>query len=166
MSKATYAPAALILIAAAVGAWAAFRPEPPDPVSPPQLEQPRPEPAPASAGEGPAAPAQILPAPEPVRDKQRTDGFIGLPDGTYLPSLNGVQAHARLKWQGPFVGVKHKMIDQDGREWYVLNNGDYVTTVIQSGTDHGRPVQRAIMQHIRRAKALPAQDPGKLRSDR
>lgn len=140
----------ILLIAAAAGAgWYFFTPSPPA-VPQPRPVPPAPQPAPAEDPK-PHLTVETRQAPK-VTQAPDPDGGISLPGGGYLPTLNGVKARARLPIPGAFVGVKKTIVDQDGLEWYVLNNGDYLTTCMKPGIDRGRPVTRAILVHLQEAE--------------
>jgi hypothetical protein len=171
---------ALFLLASAAGAggWYTFfsAPSRPTPVTPSVRENPDVEPTPQiRAGfqpdEGPARPKSIRgqrldPAPKPIgaRDLVAGAGYIGLPDGTFMPNLNGVTTSDRLKWgRGPFPEIIGTTRGADGIEWYVLEGGDKLTTVHMPGrNEHGEKVHRDLIIHDRVEKPLPVFDPGKL----
>lgn len=98
-----------------------------------------------------------MPAPQPRVSVDSTSGYVRLPDGTFIPNLNGVKSHAKLAWgAGPFSPIDYKMVDADGIEWYVLKNGDQLTTVRWPGTENGKPVMRDIIVRHQFKEPLPA----------
>ena len=110
------------------------------------------------------ASARVLPAPAPLPRVENELGHVRLPTGEYLPNLNGVKSKAQLRWgDGPFPKVSHKIVDAKGYEWYVMENGDTMTTVTEPGTDaRGNHVMRDLIIYDQHVAPLPTVDPGEL----
>ncbi|MFM1873472.1 MAG: hypothetical protein RL398_2894 [Planctomycetota bacterium] len=99
----------------------------------PPTAAPQPAASPAEAAEQPAAPAvgSTLPPPVPqaaAKDRRRE---LQLPDGTFVPALNGAVDPKPLKefwgplpWS-PIVGVE---TNDQGVAWYRHQDGSYSTT--------------------------------------
>ena len=73
-----------------------------------------------------AIPEELDPAPTPVERGSRT---IPLPDGTFVPALNGIENPPAPHWErgrpwSPIVGRAHSQ----GLEWYVHADGTWTTT--------------------------------------
>lgn len=118
-------------------------------------EQPPPA-APAAPGAAPAAlppvpataPAVAAPIPEPPpADRSK---YLELPDGSFVPTLNGATNVAPLaKFWGsqvpwsPIVGIER---NDQGIDWYRHENGSYSTTqmvlVSRSGRQSYEPMTR------------------------
>jgi hypothetical protein len=104
--------------------------------------------APPLVGEGP------LPPPASQDSAEPATGYVLLPDGSYLPALNGVKA--TTKWgSGPFPGIKARFRHTDGNEWYLLNDGRKMTTVYDVGTIRGVTERRALLLCGTETAALP-----------
>ena len=68
-----------------------------------------------------------------------------LPDGTYLPNLNGVKI--AVVWKGrEFSPIKGIRANDQGVDWWVHENGMMSTTVIVEGTVDGIVVKQATLQ--------------------
>ncbi len=122
----------------------------PAPVLPVSAPAPKAEPATSST----VVPG-LQPIPVPLQRVEAEAGHVQLPDGSYLPNLNGVKGSAKLEWVGPFPAVIGKIRNAaDGVEWYVLENGDRITTVNRPGTAAGQPVRRDLVVHVRSADVV------------
>lgn len=56
-----------------------------------------------------------------------------------------MKSFAKLRWgASTFSPVDHKIVDQNGIEWYILKNGDQLTTVHAKGTSGDEEVWRDI----------------------
>ena len=55
---------------------------------------------------------------------------LKMPDGTYLPVLNGAEGAPAVDWpEGrPYSPVIKKIIDAEGLEWYLHKDGSYTIT--------------------------------------
>ena len=159
MKSATPIAAAVVALLAA-GAYLLY-----GPANPPEVDDTDPS-GTEPQFKKPTVPTAItgrMPAPKPVTSITSDERMFRLPDGSYLPSLNGVKSNgARLNWgAGPFSPVDYTFKDQDGLEWYRLKNGDYLTTVSAPGTvgDPPRDVTRDLFVRYQAAKPLPVADP-------
>ncbi|MCC6672393.1 MAG: hypothetical protein IT458_15120 [Planctomycetes bacterium] len=157
MSGAPKVPAVLlgcVALAAAGGAalwWGRAADLPPAPAPPPPAAT---RPAPATQPITAEAPAVAVPpvafltstrAPSalhvrsphppgtriPVRSLPRVDNGIPLPDGTFLPFLNGMTWAPKLHRdpaRGPVPPVVEKFVDAAGLEWWVHADGSATTS--------------------------------------
>lgn len=164
--KPTQITMGLVLLAALAGtAWFVFVRRPPTPELPSGL-------APQSR---PASQAESLPASAPMAasdedglppealKKYPPNSFIALrlptnlkkgvklPDGSYLPLLNGVkfaQPVQRSTWDGPITPVVGKITDQEGIEYWVHADGSTTTTRFMETTGpDGKPFQNTATIH-------------------
>lgn len=106
----------------------------------------------------PPADAQpVRAAPRPEKDRAGAPGYLELPDGRFLPALNGVRAADKLAWSGAEFPVIEAVVRNpaDGLEWYRLENGDMLTTVNAPGTEGGRAVRRDLIVYVQRKDLLP-----------
>lgn len=141
--------AILLLLGAATSAsWWAFRKTPE--VTQPRVAQPLPEPLRPQPG-----------GPEPVSvDFKATvdpgipeDQRLRMPDGSFVPTLNGVKNPAAIVWGNqPYSPIVRKQIDPHC-EWYLHADGTYTTTVMTWRSDLGR--EDAVTLCLHPAKALP-----------
>jgi hypothetical protein len=115
------------------GAWWAFHSSPPD-VEPTPVP-----PAPAPKEEEPPAPVPVIAEwkPQPA-EKTPEDRRLRMPDGSFVPTLNGVVHPAAIVWgdlpYSPIVSIqKDPTVD-----WYVHADGTKTTTMMQWRSDLGR----------------------------
>ena len=89
----------------------------------------------------PAAPAAAVPAPVvPVRAATR-EASLELPDGTFVPMLNGATGALSLKqyWGArPWSPILHVVRSDAGVDWYVHADGTFTTTEMKWRSDLGR----------------------------
>ncbi|MCA8954667.1 MAG: hypothetical protein KDC87_01255 [Planctomycetes bacterium] len=77
-----------------------------------------------------------------------------------MPALNGVRTFDRVRWQGAFPGIEGRFrCPSTGLEWYLLRNGDVLTTARMPGTEGGRPVERDLIVHVRREQVVRVRAP-------
>ena len=113
---------------------------------------------PASAAEDPNPDLDALVEPKlsslragdalaPKRQKDPVDISLmtKLPDGSYIPNLNGVREPGL--WTGrpfsPIVGIRR---NDQGVDWWVHENGMQSTITYVDGTRNGVPVREVAMQ--------------------
>ncbi len=78
------------------------------------------------------------PAAQPAAHTAPTalPGMTMLPDGSYIPNLNGVKE--AMVWKGEdFSPIKGIQANDQGVEWWVHENGMMSTTVVLEGTVNG-----------------------------
>jgi hypothetical protein len=121
---------ALVAIAGAL-TWFLLNPSP---GTPPPVVTPGPASQTTSAPPAPAstptstlqpAPQPIRPAAPPTRNPVNVSQMVLLPDGTYIPTINGVENPTRMPWPAgrpwsPIVGTQR---GQDGLDWFVHADG-------------------------------------------
>ncbi len=90
---------------------------------------------------------------------------IRLPDGSYLPLLNGVPRASpisRAEWLGPVPPVVGKQVDAEGVEWWVHADGSSTTTRWTDTWDaKGNLIRNIRTDHAAKTKdgaALPGPD--------
>jgi len=141
---AIHKPIALLVVAAAAaaGAWWALR-TPPDlaPEPAPVAEPPAAGPVPSAA---PLMTVDYLPEPEAKVPAERR---LKMPDGSFVPTLNGVVNPAAIPWgSAPYSPIVRKQIDPT-LEWYVHADGTYTTTIMQWRSELGRDDACTICLH-------------------
>lgn len=126
---------ALLLLPAAAAALAAFGlPGHTQPIE----RAPAPPPEASAMAPAPATAAAAAPAPAPTGDRRCE---LGLPDGTFVPALNGAAGARPLaaawgNWPwSPIVGTERT---DAGVEWYVHADGSRSTTEMKWRSDLGR----------------------------
>lgn len=149
---------ALVVVAARSGGRA---PAPPEARTEPGPATPSTDGTPAGRADG--RPATLDPGrtaePETpdldLRSTEPDDGelarFVRMPDGTWLPALNGVTGVDPILWEpgrpyAPVVGVERLA---DGFDWYVHADGTRTTTRSMWRPDLGREDPTALTQHPR-----------------
>lgn len=123
----------LLVPGVVVGAWLAFR------TVPDVAPEPAPNPGPA--------PERLLPSTSPVMTVRfepepaelvPADRRLRMPDGSFVPTLNGVLHPADIVWgDRPWSPIVRKQIDPTV-EWYVHADGTYTTTLMRWRGDLGR----------------------------
>ena len=84
----------------------------------------------------PEAVQQLKAAPIPVADVPDRNGKILLPDGTFVPALNGVET--AVQWgKRSFSPIVGRNLTDTGVEWYVHEDGSQSTTVQVRGEGPG-----------------------------
>ncbi|MBL8723626.1 MAG: hypothetical protein JNK49_06235 [Planctomycetes bacterium] len=149
-------PIVLLCLAGALGAvWWALRnppetPQPPAPDAPAPAEKP-PTPMPPPQ---PVAVALTFPKVEQVPENER----LSMPDGSFVPTLNGVKNPAKIAW-GEFPYSPVVRIQKDPTlDWYVHADGTYTTTIMQWRSDLGREDPVTLCLHPAQATAVEAPD--------
>jgi len=97
----------------------------------------------------------ITPAPV-ATEVPPTGGSLKLPDGTYLPTLNGVSADLELTWPShlPFSPVVGRVVDSQGIERYLHADGSQSTTQMVYRSDLGRADAAVLVSTPRPAAPL------------
>lgn len=142
--------AALVMVITAGGAlllWLS-----PGPARPPEAPPvPTQEPAAQSAPPAPVAAAIAAPAPTaPVAAPVDRKRELLLPDGSYVPALNGAEDAAPIAtYWGPFpwspiIGIE---TNSQGLDWYKHKDGSYSTTQMVWREDLGRKVAMTRVAH-------------------
>ena len=95
-------------------------------------------------------------APKPVQNPRDISLMTKLPDGSYIPNLNGVRVP--MTWHSttgfsPIVGIRRSDL---GRDWWVHENGSQSTIFIGEGTRNGIPFREPVLQV---ANVLPTTAP-------
>ena len=138
----------LITVGGALLLWGS-----PGPVRPPESVDstvPQPPAAPQPLAPTAALPAQSAVAPPPPAvavDRQRQ---LLLPDGTYVPALNGAEdAEPIATYWGPFpwspiVGIE---TNSQGLDWYKHKDGSYSTTQMVWREDLGKKMAMTRVAH-------------------
>lgn len=105
----------------------------------------------------------IQPAPQASKAPPAS-GSLLLPDGTYLPTLNGVDADLKLTWPShlPFSPVVGRVVDSQGIERYLHADGSQSTTQMIYRSDLGR-ADAAVLVSTPRPAAPLKQDSGRRR---
>ena len=131
---ATGKPIAVLVFAGVLGgAWWILR-TPPD-VAPQPVQGPAPSPAQPDVPS--ASPVTADFKAEPV-EQIPVERRLQMPDGSFVPTLNGVLHPANLVWGDvPWSPIVRKQIDPNV-EWYVHADGTYTTTMMQWRSDLGR----------------------------
>jgi hypothetical protein len=116
------------------------------------VDAPPPPPAAPARGRLATAPPTAAPAADHRRE-------LLLPDGTYVPTLNGATDAAPLheywgprEWS-PIVAVER---NDAGVDWYRHANGSYSTTEMVMRSDLGRLAALTRVAHIGQAPVAPA----------
>jgi len=118
--------------AAAAGAWWALQTPPDIAPEPAPVVEPPARPAPSAA---PVMTVDYVPEPEAKVPAERR---LEMPDGSFVPTLNGVVNPAAIAWGNtPYSPIVRKQIDPT-LEWYVHADGTYTTTVMQWRSELGR----------------------------
>jgi hypothetical protein len=128
---AIHKPIAVLVVAAAAvgGAWWALRTVPEEAPKHAPTPEPSPEPKPSKS---PVMTVDFLPEPEA---KVPTERRLKMPDGSFVPTLNGVVNPAPIAWGSvPYSPIVRKQIDPTV-EWYVHADGTYTTTIMQWRSD-------------------------------
>jgi hypothetical protein len=123
-----------------------------DPVAAPALRS-----APPSSQPPPPAPVSSLQsAPAPTRSPADPEGMIRYPDGSFMPTLNGVKRPAGIQWPSevPFSPIIGKQTAA-GVEWYVHADGTQTTTQMVWRSDVQQDV--AVTHVARPMPALPVE---------
>lgn len=155
---------ALLCIVAAIGGWLLFRGSPTGAASGPEATdsaeaattpQPDTPPAPAvdqapatppegTEARGPigpvvAGPLRLTP-PTPVRTPSDRSRMLQLPDGSFVPALNGAIDPPAISWPSdkPWSPIVGREIDTVGKEWYVHADGTKTITDMVWRSDLGR----------------------------
>lgn len=78
-----------------------------------------------------------------------------MPDGTWLPVLNGAYGAPAANWpkDTPYSPVIKKVVDKGGLEWYVHKDGSYTITQNEYRADLGRTEPSTTVYNPK--KALP-----------
>ena len=86
-----------------------------------------------------AGPARLTP-PTPVRTPQDRSRMLQLPDGTFVPALNGAIRPPPISWPNdkPWSPIVGREIDTLGNEWYVHADGTKTITNMLWRSDLGR----------------------------
>jgi hypothetical protein len=101
----------------------------------------------APTAAAPAKPAAAPPPPAIAVDRQRQ---LLLPDGTYVPALNGAEdAEPIATYWGPFpwspiVGIE---TNSQGLDWYKHKDGSYSTTQMVWREDLGKKMAMTRVAH-------------------
>lgn len=148
---------ALLLGILGIGAWAFWAAErgpiagstPPSPPSPAAEKVPAPVVKPMMA-------AGDRPAPKAEQNPRDISLMTRLPDGTYVPNLNGVREP--LTWNGPFSPIVRIHRTDLGEDWWVHENGMQSTTVMVEGTRNGVPFREAMIKCAFPIRPLPTVD--------
>ena len=151
-------PIVFLVVAAAAGAgvWWTLRTPPEDAPKPPPPTAEKPaDPKPSTA---PVMTVPYLPEPEAKVPAERR---LKMPDGSFVPTLNGVVNPAAIVWHsGPYSPVVRKQVDPT-LEWYVHADGTYTTTIMQWRSDLGRNDACTLcMKPEKAATTEPAGDEG------
>lgn len=104
---------------------------------------------------------------DPVREAQvgRASGpgpnSLRMPDGTYLPVLNGAVGAPAAEWPKgrPYSPVVKKVIDAAGLEWYLHADGSYTITQNQYRSDLGKTEPATLIYNPTESKPM---EPGEL----
>lgn len=147
--------AVLVFVGVLGGAWWALR-TPPD--AAPQKSQ-----EPAVSPPKPATPASPVTAEfkmEPA-EKVPVERRLKMPDGSFVPTLNGVLHPANIVWGDvPYSPIVRKQIDPTV-EWYVHADGTFTTTMMQWRSDLGRTDAVTLCLHpVKPISAEPVGDEG------
>jgi len=96
-------------------------------------------------------------APVPVRAPADKTRMVQLPDGTFLPALNGAVSPPAIAFRDrPFTPITGVKVDSSGREWYEHADGSFSTTVMGWRRDLGR---WDAMTQVAHPTEPPAEDP-------
>jgi hypothetical protein len=128
-------PTLLLCLMGALGgvSWYALRTIPEAPEAPIR-SKPAPEAAPPAPAPQPVAVALTFPKADQVPEEQR----LRMPDGSFVPTLNGVKNPAKIAWgEQPYAPVVRIQKDPT-LEWYVHADGTYTTTIMQWRSDLNR----------------------------
>lgn len=93
------------------------------------------------------------PAPKPQHNPRDISLMTRLPDGTYVPNLNGVRQP--MSWTGQFSPIVSINRTDVGVDWWVHENGLQSTVLILEGTMKGVPVREATLLQAFPMSALP-----------
>jgi len=145
MSAKTTVASALLIGILGAGVWAAWH------LSQADAANAAEEPQPATLGTDRDA-ERVMPTvmtgdalpPKPQQNPRDISLMTKLPDGSYIPNLNGVREP--MTWSGPFspiVGIRRTDL---GVDWWVHENGMQSTVFIAEGTANGVPVRHPMLQ--------------------
>lgn len=117
------------------------------------------QPPPARPVEEPARPAAVVEGERPVPvegDAAGAQDRLSLPDGSFVPNLNGVPGAMKLRWPAgrPFAPIRRVVRDSFGNEHYLHEDGSQSTTLMVWREDLGRPDPAVMLSHPRKARAL------------
>ncbi len=98
-----------------------------------------------------------LPPPVPELSPPSLEQTLRLPDGSYVPTLNGVPGSQSLlqAWRGtwgstPFSPIVSKRVDQKGNEWYVHENGGQSSTLMSEVRFADGSIESRVTIHVLR----------------
>ncbi len=82
---------------------------------------------------------QVTEKPLPGKQEPGPES-LKMPDGTYLPVLNGAVGAPAVEWPKgtPYSPVIKKIVDKEGLEWYVHKDGSFTITQNLYRSDLGR----------------------------
>lgn len=141
----------LIAAGAAAGIWSTLRT--PGDVVPPKATTPLP--VPQKPAPGPVAPSSVK-LDLDQGPKVPADQLLRMPDGSMVPTLNGVKNPAKIVWGDfPYSPIVRTQKDPTV-EWYVHADGTYTTTMMQWRSDLGREDPVTLCLHP--AKAAPVEE--------
>ncbi len=154
MSARATAISVLLLGVLGTGAWTAWRLLQEEPADPPENPP---------TGGGVTSKPTLAPVlmkgaalpPKPQQNPRDTSTMTRLPDGTYIPNLNGVRVP--LTWAcgvfSPIVRVERNNL---GVDWWVHENGMQSTTEIVDGIFNGVRGRRAMIRYaVPRSETYP-----------
>ena len=143
-------PIALLVFAGVLGGayWTLRTPTEVTPPKPPAVE-PQKAPVPDDA----PVPVKVdfqVPPDSKIPPEQR----LLMPDGSFVPTLNGVKNPGKIVWgDAPYSPIVRKQIDPT-LEWYVHADGTYTTTMMQWRSDLGREDAVTLCLHPAAATAI------------
>ena len=157
MSARATAVSILALGVLGTGAWTAWRLSQGEPVDLPQ------NPPTTNSGGGVESKPTLAPVlmkgdalpPKPQHSPRDTSGMTRLPDGSYIPNLNGVRIPMVWSRPGfsPIVGIRRT---DRGVDWWVHENGTQSTTVVTDAFINGVWVRQPGLQvAVPLAKTMP-----------
>lgn len=107
----------------------------------------------------PMVASDTRPAPEPQQNPRDTSLMTRLPDGSYIPNLNGVRQP--MSWNGQFSPIVRINRTDTGVDWWVHENGLHSTVYMVEGTRRGVPVREAALLKAFPLPARPTYQPPK-----
>ena len=78
--------------------------------------------------------------------QMKVDGMLRLPDGSFIPNLNGVTEPMVWTYPGDFSPITAIRASDKGVEWWVHENGMLSTTLVVEGTFSGKPIKTPVLQ--------------------